>query len=178
MVVEFLRVSHKRVPLLDSCKQLYHLRTYQELRTMPNVRPVDCTSRIECCGAVTLNHGRAASGINSRWLRALMCPMCMVVILGEVWVSFASAARVNFCHAYKCCCALGLQWALVHTPFSRPPMPPSETLTAHPAAWRWLSSVTPIGYAFEALLINEFSDADGTRPYRIEASVSYRHLSG
>ena len=40
------------------------------------------------------------------------------------------------------------------------------------AVWRWLSSVTPLGYAFEALLINEFSDADGTKPYVIEGSVS------
>ncbi|CAM9471474.1 unnamed protein product, partial [Hapterophycus canaliculatus] len=42
--------------------------------------------------------------------------------------------------------------------------------TRIPVAWRWLSSVTPLGYAFEALLINEFSDADGQRPYRIEGS--------
>lgn len=41
------------------------------------------------------------------------------------------------------------------------------------AVWRWLSSVTPLGYAFESLLINEFSDADGSRPYRIEGSVSF-----
>ncbi|CAN0036339.1 unnamed protein product, partial [Choristocarpus tenellus] len=39
-----------------------------------------------------------------------------------------------------------------------------------PVGWRWLSNVTPLGYAFEALLINEFSDPDGTRPYRIEGS--------
>ncbi|CAN0017439.1 unnamed protein product, partial [Ectocarpus fasciculatus] len=42
--------------------------------------------------------------------------------------------------------------------------------TRIPVAWRWLNSVTPLGYAFEALLINEFSDADGRRPYRIEGS--------
>lgn len=44
------------------------------------------------------------------------------------------------------------------------------------AVWRWLSSVTPLGYAFEALLINEFSDTNGERPYRIEGSVSLLDL--
>ena len=44
--------------------------------------------------------------------------------------------------------------------------------------WRWLSSVTPLGYAFEALLINEFSDTNGERPYRIEGSVSLALVLG
>lgn len=46
------------------------------------------------------------------------------------------------------------------------------------AVWRWLSSVTPLGYAFEALLINEFSDTNGERPYRIEGSVSLFAFAG
>lgn len=44
-------------------------------------------------------------------------------------------------------------------------------------AWRWLSSITPLGYAFEALLINEFSDAEGIRPYVIEGSVSVYRIA-
>lgn len=58
--------------------------------------------------------------------------------------------------------------------------PPLCTLSVSDlSGWRWLSSVCPIGYAFEALLINEFSDEDGIRPYIIEGSVSrcYIHFT-
>jgi ABC-type multidrug transport system ATPase subunit len=39
-----------------------------------------------------------------------------------------------------------------------------------PAVWRWVGELTPVGHAFEALLINEFSDPLSERPYRIEGS--------
>lgn len=35
-----------------------------------------------------------------------------------------------------------------------------------------MSDVTPLGYAYEALLINEFHDPTGARPYSIQGSVS------
>ncbi|CAN0524088.1 unnamed protein product, partial [Scytosiphon promiscuus] len=37
--------------------------------------------------------------------------------------------------------------------------------------WEWLSNVTPLGYAYESLLINEFNDPLGERPYTIGAEV-------
>lgn len=37
---------------------------------------------------------------------------------------------------------------------------------------RWLTNVTPVGFAFESLLANEFNDPLGARPYTIKGDVS------
>lgn len=50
--------------------------------------------------------------------------------------------------------------------------------TALQTAWEWLSDVTPLGYAFESLLVNEFNDPLSERPYVIEGSVSAVNMRG
>ncbi|CAM9125191.1 unnamed protein product [Ectocarpus sp. 6 AP-2014] len=89
----------------------------------------------------------------------------VILVLANVAVALAAMGIGALGLALDLSNILGGSMVLIFALFSRFLLNGSRI----PDRWQWLSKVTPLGHAYESLLVNEFNDPFGARTYTIVA---------